>query len=177
MDEVSQNTTKQTSWAKRGMAAALAAVLAVLVGQEFFVASTESSPDPGPARPKQKESLAPQNSNDRPPVRIPIETALEHDPFQLPTAILAQIDAQRQQEQPTSEESPAKEAKNQDDERSRQALIRLRQDGIKMIVETDRGRAALVGDRIVHEGDNIDGFRVVRITKDGIDLERDNNQP
>ncbi|MGH7387745.1 MAG: hypothetical protein ACREIZ_04670 [Candidatus Methylomirabilales bacterium] len=40
------------------------------------------------------------------------------------------------------------------------------------IVCAAQGCKAVVNDRVVRAGDNVDGARVVRITKDGIDLEK-----
>jgi endonuclease V-like protein UPF0215 family len=42
-----------------------------------------------------------------------------------------------------------------------------------MIIETDQGRAALVGGEVLREGDILDGYTVERITTDGIVLARD----
>lgn len=170
-------------WAKGALAAALTAVLAALIGQEFLASPADAEPDLGPIRPPSGASAAAPEpaATPKPVVRIALEQALAHDPFRMPEAIRAQVEALNQPQSPAQqaesqaarEESEEKESQ----ERLRQALERLRQQGVKMIVETDRGRAAVVGDRIVREGDRIDGFVVVRISKDGIDLASDTDQP
>ena len=170
-------------WAKGALVAALVAVLAGLIGGEFLASSADAEPDLGPIRPASgavAASSAPA-PKPKPIVRITADQALAHDPFRMPEAIRAQVEALTAPEAapPQAESQSAREesAEKDNQERLRQALERLRQQGVKMIVETDRGRAAVLGDRIVREGDRIDGFVVVRISKDGIDLASENDQP
>ncbi len=51
------------------------------------------------------------------------------------------------------------------------ALATLRQEGVKMIVGTDKGFVAIVGSKTIHVGDQLDGFRVREIKPNGVVLE------
>ena len=115
----------------------------------------------------------------RPTIDIKLDDVLSHDPFKFAAdaaPLLVSADTAKEQKQDEEEELEAK--KMADDKREseralREALFRLRQDGVAMIIETASGRVARIGSRVVREGDKIDGFKVVRISTEGVVLSRD----
>lgn len=178
---MTQPTTRKLDlkqWVKVAVAAGLAGVFAVMAGGEFFAASPKAMPDSGPLRPA-VQTNASEINEPKAITQVPLQDALAYDPFRMPPSIQTQVQALIEKDKKAEElESKTKtpETSNKKADLA-QALMRLRQDGVRMIVETDRGRAALIGDRIVREGEEIDGYRVVRISKDGIDLASDKLQP
>lgn len=162
-------------WKKGLGIAGLAAVLAVVAGQEFLASRSPAPADKGPLTRADGLALPAAASPDRPkrtPLALALPEVVANDPFQLPKAIQEQLDAlARHEEEQTQEPSPPQEDAQQS--LRQQTLDRLKQEGVQMIVETSNGRAALVGGRVIREGDRIDGFVVVRITQDGIELTGD----
>lgn len=109
------------------------------------------------------------------PVPISLDETLSVDPFQAPDVFAAVAPAniaaeQEKREQELQENEEARE----EEEKLRQVLLRLRQEGVSTVIETPSGPAARLGDRIVHVGDSVDGFIVVRIsTREGVVLSRE----
>jgi hypothetical protein len=107
-----------------------------------------------------------------------LETVARYDPFALPAAFPqpvapslpgvkgadgvivaadATVDAESQAE--TIAESQAK-------------LAELKQRGVRVIIQGKKQATAVIGDRTVHVGDDVDGFTVKAIQPDGVVVER-----
>lgn len=163
------------AWKKGIVIAVLAAVLAVFAGQEFLTSVASPVDDAGPLIGSGPSRPAAESQAKRASVTIPLDKVLAHNPFQLPLAIQEQLDALARQENEVKEESKSPEVDAEQSERIK-ALELLKQTGVQMFVESDKGRAAVIGGRVVREGDKIDGFVVVRIAKDGIELAVDKKE-
>jgi hypothetical protein len=92
--------------------------------------------------------------------RVELDAALGHDPFSSP-----QLTAQAATAETGNDEAATLEEQSTD-------LLALQQDGVSMIVRDGAGMIATVGERKLHVGDVIDGYRVVAIELDGVVLER-----
>ena len=70
---------------------------------------------------------------------------------------------------PPDETEPVDDEKEQQSERKK-ALAQLSNEGVRMILLGEQDRVAGIGAHNVREGDVIDGFRVLKITRDGVEL-------
>lgn len=177
MSQTVESAPGKSNALKFGAIAALAAVLAALLGNEFFAAGgpAASTVDPGPeiSRPSTRVAADSEAKAKRVRPTFPIEKVLSYDPFRLPETMkdMAQAireDQEEQEEQKEKEEEESALAAKKAELQS--ALEKLNEEGVRTIVQTGRGNAALVGDRILREGDEVDGFVVVKISRDGIEL-------
>lgn len=104
-----------------------------------------------------------------------LKSVVKYDPFALPAAF----------PRPKSAEDEVAQAVEKQDDTARLAqlaaaraqaeseLQQLRAQGVSVIITRDQKQAALIGDQIVHVGDEISGFRVVAIEGDDVRLEKD----
>jgi hypothetical protein len=90
------------------------------------------------------------------------------DPFQAPDRLRA--DQAKRVELAQAEEQQAEQKESDDREAKRAALARVLTQKVTLIVETTNGPAARLGSKLIRVGDAIEGFKVERITKDGIYL-------
>ncbi len=97
-----------------------------------------------------------------------LEDALRHDPFAAPATLqTAPSAAAAKPSEDARREAAAKRKAELD-----QALARLRQEGVKVVVGSgERGNAAIVGTRVVRVGDDLNGFRVIAVEPSGIQIE------
>ncbi len=106
----------------------------------------------------------------RPP---PLAEVVEYDPFSLPYRF-PQPRPQGADESSADSGTrkpgvdPAVQAAQQLNER----LEQLRQQGVQVILKEQDEYVALIGDRTIHVGDEIDGLTVTEITPRGVRLER-----
>ena len=112
-----------------------------------------------PAAPRSQtvDAATPAPQRERPATDIGIDEAVAYDPFAPPgwspaARRLAQIDG-NQDDDPTELE---------------ERFESLRQSGVAMILVSGEGRAAQVGSRTLHVGDELDGFEVVEINDTGV---------
>jgi hypothetical protein len=127
--------------------------------------ATQRRPRPLPKSSERKEtSPAPAK------VVCDLEATLAVDPFQVPkvmthpVALATTLPPIEQEKQQTAALSV---------EKRRESLAKVLSQRVSLIVETPRGPAARLGSKLVRVGDNIEGFKVEQITKDGIDLSRE----
>ncbi len=99
------------------------------------------------------------------------EETLQHDPFALSEAFAKKQSTSEKNQTAESEEALRKQEEQKKHQTLRQqALNKLLEQGVAVVVRGDNGPAATIGTRLVHEGDTIDGFRVDRIDTDGVIL-------
>lgn len=106
-----------------------------------------------------------------------LSTATQYDPFALPAAFpqpvrLATADELRASAAAdAADESPAEDLTTRV-ERLQMELEELRQRGVRVIVKQSDHYAAMIGDRTVHVGDEINGFTITAIEPHGVRVER-----
>ena len=110
-----------------------------------------------------------------------VAAAIKYDPFALPPLF-----PQRLQE--AKDNKLAKDAHKTDDSQADAAARaeklkqlttefgQLQRQGVRVVMETHDKFVAMIGDKTVHVGDNIDGFTVVAIDADGVRVARDLKQ-
>lgn len=98
----------------------------------------------------------------------------DYDPFTVPAALVEEpIVAVDDEENGSTDEANAereKEIARRQAERDR-ILAKLQEQGVTAVFRTSHGATATIGSRIVHEGDVLDGFRVIEIRPEGVVLE------
>lgn len=91
-----------------------------------------------------------------------LSQASRYDPFAVPAWA----------PEPRRPSTPVRSAETVPSEAEQEARIaELKQTGVGMVLVSAGGGAAAIGDRLVHVGDEIEGFRVVKITTTGVLLE------
>ncbi|MEO1497073.1 MAG: hypothetical protein AAFV43_07985 [Planctomycetota bacterium] len=113
-----------------------------------------ASPNAGPSDPPARQS----KPSGRPSL-VDLEAALLHDPFKVPAW------SPRLLEQTAEATANAESASD-----SEAAFAALEQLGVGMVLLGGDTPAATIGDQTVHVGDQIEGFRVMAITADGVTL-------
>jgi hypothetical protein len=125
--------------------------------------ATTTNPAPGGAAAPKKEA--------RPFPEITQEETLKHDPFAVSEAFAKQLAPKTSSD---GEDTPDAKQKQEDKKLHQtlrqQALNKLVDQGVSVVVRGEKGPAAAIGSRLVHEGDVIDGFRVERIDAEGVIL-------
>ncbi|MEN0109446.1 MAG: hypothetical protein AAF805_01870 [Planctomycetota bacterium] len=156
--------------AKGAIMAALAIGLSVVWGPQLaaFLPRGGNAPpiaDHAPARvatPVASSANKPARkagpTEDRPLPQISLAEATRHDPF----SALAWAPARDRERIASSVASPDEVA---------QRFEALKQTGVAMLLVSDGGRAARIGDRTLRPGDEIEGFRVVEIDAGGVVFE------
>jgi len=108
-----------------------------------------------------------------------ITTVVEYDPFARPASFpqpfaaeaagaLAQNEAQSREDASTQRAAIAAER-----EQMQSQLAGLRQQGVRVIIKRNDQYVAIVGEKEVHVGDQIDGFTVIAIDADGVRVAKD----
>jgi hypothetical protein len=104
-----------------------------------------------------------------------------YDPFALPASFPQRLKA-------GEEEKLAKETVNTEDAKAEEAaraeaikvmqteFVQLQHEGVRVIMQKQDQYVALVGERTLHVGDEINGFKVVSIGADGVRVARDLKQ-
>ena len=106
-----------------------------------------------------------------------LSAVIAYDPFALPAAFpqppKAGVDP-RLATGATDEATAAADAKELADalERLRMQLEELKQRGVQVIINRDDQYVAMIGDRLIHVGDEINGFTVTEIDPKGVRVER-----
>ena len=115
---------------------------------------------PPPRRPRvAATSTAADENGPRPlAIEVSLDQTLGIDPFRMPSGMSQ------------AEEQKAEEKENQDRESRRTSLAKVLSQRVSLIVETENGPAARLGTKLIRVGDDIEGFKVEKITKDGIYL-------
>jgi hypothetical protein len=106
-----------------------------------------------------------------------LTTVIAYDPFARPAAFpTPQIISKGEAEVATDAETAEQRAKELAEavEKLQQQLEQLQQRGVQVIVggADQGGYVAVIGDRTVHVGDEIDGFTVTAIEPDGVRVEQ-----
>jgi hypothetical protein len=107
-----------------------------------------------------------------------LASVVEYDPFALPASFPQPQNADEEaalahnavQTQDASVQQAALAAERT---KSETELQGLRQQGVQVILRLDNKYAAIVGDKEVHVGDQIDGFTVIAIDADGVRVAKD----
>ncbi len=105
---------------------------------------------------------------------IALADALDHNPFAAMKAAPAPPVAEIIQPSPppapaVKETQPDEEAPDDADKQA--ALENFRRQGVSMILKNKSKACAVVGGRLVHEGDVVDGVRIVTITSQAVIVE------
>jgi len=132
-------------------------------GADRKVASPAARPaSPAPATPSAARpgEAAPAKPPAPPWPKLNADAAAQHDPFAVPEALRRQLTEARKPNNP----APAKNV-------GAEALAALRSKGAAVVLRSERGAAAIVGNRVVRVGDVVEGYRVVSIDPQGILLE------
>jgi len=110
----------------------------------------------------ERASAGPQ-SQERPWPRLTAEAAARHNPFAVPEAI-ARKAADQDETHKKNDKSQAARHQLQRDEVARG----LRAKGVRAVLRSGDGAAAVLGTQVVRVGDVLDGFRVISIDTDGV---------
>jgi hypothetical protein len=96
--------------------------------------------------------------------QVELSDILAYNPFALPEEVSKQL----QIETTPSE----KEAAEQERKRIASVVEHLQMDKLNVVFQGEEGAAAILGDRVLHEGDEIEtGIRIRKITPQGLTLE------
>ena len=150
--------------------------------------SAEEAPRHGTRRavgPAQSEATTPQNENDvqagltefdqtkwKPPE---LTMVIAYDPFAVPASFPQPAREIAGSQMPDGSDMTAEFTANQlaeEVERLQTQLEELMQRGVHVIVRQRDEYVAMIGDRTVHVGDEINGFTVTAIEPDGVRIER-----
>jgi hypothetical protein len=106
-----------------------------------------------------------------------LETTVQHDPFALPSGFprpVQMVNGQGVAGDGTAGSDAATSASQLADEVAKlhTQLEELRQRGVSVIVREHDQYVAMIGDRTVHVGDEINGFTVTAIEPDGVRVEK-----
>ena len=101
--------------------------------------------------------------------KLSADAAAQYDPFVVPEALTRQLTEARQGPNVHKPNNPAFPKKTGADALA--ALTALRNKGTAAVVRSERGAAAVIGNRVVRIGDVVEGYRVVSIDPQGILLE------
>jgi hypothetical protein len=171
---------------KLALVAVLAVVLVTVIYQQMPPADQVSSAEPTEQVPNSESRSSAKNlarqalatsqdarkkeaaEQEKEWPKIKLEHAIAFDPFSRPDAL--KPDQKKSQEDDvtaTNEELVKRQAVRRDRE---QALALVRQQGVQMVLYDQQERIAVVGDRVVRIGEELQGFRVVAIDDEGITL-------
>jgi hypothetical protein len=180
MAEAGWTTRLGATPGRLGVVAILAVALVAVVLLELGDSSTPASASQNLNNVRQKPRLAEKTStpasaaktamppSDAPPrPKVPLEEAIQHDPFALAPALAKLAAAQ------SAASSKTRAPHGQADERSqriKQAVTALRNKGVQMVVLGKGEKLAILGDRPIRVGDVVEGLQVIAITPRGITL-------
>ena len=110
--------------------------------------------------------------------KVSLDEIIKHNPFSGPavTPDVATIETVTSpvEEEPPSATADETEREEIEQERQRKAatlLAEFQSQKVKMVLRTNNKVAAVIGDQLVHEGDVIDGIRIVSILSNGVVVE------
>ena len=113
--------------------------------------------------------------------QVSLDEMLRHNPFAEPASpvpVKVEIPALVVATPPTGDLMTASDSEKEEEQLSEQrrqkvnaALAALRSDKVTMILRTDRKVSAMIGNRLVREGDIVDGVRIVSIQTNGVLVE------
>jgi len=180
------STTKTKAYGatpgKLALIAVLAVVLVVVLAIQFGsgqageatqeTTATDRKPAarrvPAARGPQLNDAKAPTKARGAPWPVIESTEVAQYDPFAL-TEPFAPFEPKPSKS--VSPQEPVDASQDALAEQRRAALAQLRQTGVTAIVRTPHGHVAAIGDRLVQVGDIVDGFRVTKITSDGLTVE------
>lgn len=174
----------------RNQAVMIGALVAVLVGAIIYGQSGTKPAEgeaaaavPAPAAPEavppQRESASTIVGTTRWPV-VSLDRMLQHNPFKhidLPTEPVVEEEPESPPaETPTAPTADAVAAdlavlKAERQKRVQEMLDELRDQKVQLILRSGDKVSAMIGTRLVHEGDLIDGVRIVSILPNGVIVE------
>lgn len=104
-----------------------------------------------------------------------LAAVVQHDPFALPAAFPQprQIDAEGALAELSDQGEEAVASLEQQVQQSRAELETLRHLGVQVVIRQSDGYVAMIGDRTIRVGDEINGFTVIAIDSDGVRVARD----
>ncbi|HEY4232537.1 MAG TPA: hypothetical protein VGM76_03865 [Lacipirellulaceae bacterium] len=110
-----------------------------------------------------------------------LSKVVQHDPFATPASFPQRLKAGAEdklaQETAKTVDAKAEETARADAIKAMQSqFVQLQHEGVHVIMEQHDKYVALVGDRTIHVGDQIEGFTVVAIDADGVRVARDLKQ-
>ena len=164
---------------KLALIAGLAIVLLIVIVAPLSSSDSAASGEKISARPKPRgvgdpaaSSMATSKHSVWP--ILTREDVQQHNPFHV-SALLAPAPTSTEAEQasalPTADVDLVSQSEAEDAAREREELLEeLRGDGVNLIVLSEDGQVAKIGERRIRVGDIIRGFRVVEIASDGIEL-------
>jgi hypothetical protein len=172
---MTETKTQSTGW-KQVLRIALIPILAVVLLAVCFWPDAEEMPETSQASPtvedqskrpidapKQNHTIAAATPR-KPLPPVTLAEILEHDPFSLPQEVSDEL---LLGPSPTEEQQAIAEQQRIDE-----MVGSLQKSELKMVVSGKEGVWAKLGDRIVHEGDEIEpGVRILKITSQGFTLE------
>lgn len=134
-----------------------------------------ASPSTNPAN---RESARPVSSNWKPPK---VSLVVQYDPFALPASFPQPLtNSAEQLAQMSLQDGQSLEARREELEKElqdiRAQLEALRHQGVHVIIQRKNEYIAMIGDRTIHVGDEINGFKVIGIDSDGVQIAHELNQ-
>ena len=183
--------------AKLAMIAALAVVLAVVLYLQYFAAEETALPEvaeressagsskvsrttsgesnglPQPASTGDKKNWFDTEKSSDPWKPLPLKVALQFDPFATPPLFPQTIAHGRGATGPLTKEELEATTRAELESSSadaRNALEALQRRGVKAVIAWHDRYYALVDDELIEVGDEIEGFKIVRISADGVDV-------
>ena len=108
-----------------------------------------------------------------------LATVIHHDPFALPASFPQPLPMDAEAafaelgDQSNEQAADAVASLDQRIQQSRAELESLRNLGVQVLMRQGDGYVAMVGDRTIHVGDEINGFTVVAIDANGVRVARD----
>jgi hypothetical protein len=118
-----------------------------------------------PSNTKVKSSDAPENQSPHVWPKLSIDQIATYDPLVAPDWLIAARNAI-----PPKDKKSQQLAETERQKRNTAALKILREQGTKAVVISAGEKRALIGEQPVHIGDNIEGFQITDITKQGVVL-------
>lgn len=166
---------------------------AILVGvlvsgqSEGTTTGATAEADPALSRPRTARQSASATTAGKLTVwpKVSLDEMLLHNPFAQPemlrdsipeTPPAAEVEAAAAAAEAESlQAARSKELDDEQREKLEAVMAEFKNQKVKMILRTDRGVTAVIGDRKVREGDIIDGVRIVSIRPDGVIIEPEAN--
>ncbi len=167
------------SRAKVFLIVGLVATLASLWAPTFLSLGDPAavSPTDPPRRPRVAERPTPALEDEPGPlaIEVKLDQTLAIDPFRMPPGMSPT--EQKQEQVAQAEEQKAEQKENEDRAAKRNSLAKILSQRVSLIVETENGPAARLGSKLIRVGDDVEGFKVEKITKDGIYLSSEQGEP
>jgi len=159
----------------------LSAVLAAVLwfgqgGAETLETQAASKAESGPRAARNKQVLAESTTRKTSWPKVALDTMLLNNPFALPEELQISPPEEVPVEiEETAIAAAAETAKQKMDEEERLkvqgVMANLKSQKVTMILRTNKDATAIIGDRVVHEGDVIEGVKIVSILPTGVLIE------